>query len=445
MKKNKRLISFVLVLAMVVTMLPSTQLVTLAARTPKVKTKIEINPMYKGVVTKKKAEKYFDKEVKKQKREEEKNATASGNAGGKGMRGTGGEYKYIYDPDELVAYVKERFLNRDTSELKVCCDNNIRDSYISDGQYDSDKALQVITDEIFAYDKNNSSAGDYLKSQCPSLRSGAAYQDGKFYFIFQGMFTTTKKQEEALDNWIQQLYARVGLRPATERKYQTATKMYTFIVKNCSYDYAHKDDDTYYDKFSVHNLLTKGVGVCQAVSAAMYKTCLDNGINCRMLSSEGHVWNLIELEDGYWWQCDATYGMRPQGQVKTGWNYTYLFCDKATFDANHETPSPADKNYVKDLEKYNMPEKRYIDWFTENYPGEKQITWATITLDHNTFTYNKKVHKPKVEVVVDGKILDPSTYKVTYETNCKSIGTHTVRVKVEGDRAAIRQEFYIRA
>lgn len=58
---------------------------------------------------------------------------------------------------------------------------------------------------------------------------------------------------------------------------------------------------------------------------------------------------------------------------------------------------------------------------------------GTITLKKTKFTYNGKTNKPAITVTnASGIKLASNNYTVTYTTNCKSVGTHKITIKLNG-------------
>ena len=67
----------------------------------------------------------------------------------------------------------------------------------------------------------------------------------------------------------------------------------------------------------------------------------------------------------------------------------------------------------------------------------------TISLSKTSYTYNGKVQKPSVTVKdVNGKVIAPSNYNVTYASGLKNVGSYTVTVTFKGNYSGTKKLTY---
>lgn len=83
--------------------------------------------------------------------------------------------------------------------------------------------------------------------------------------------------------------------------------VHDYIINHSKYDSARSDKkESIYKSNTAYGTLLQGYGICGGYSDAM-KIFLDRfGINNYKISSENHVWNLVNL-DGKWYHLDLTW------------------------------------------------------------------------------------------------------------------------------------------
>ena len=66
------------------------------------------------------------------------------------------------------------------------------------------------------------------------------------------------------------------------------------------------DENKTFEKYTAHNLITSGISICGGYSDIMSIYLHRLGLKNYKITSENHVWNLVEL-DGIWYHLDATW------------------------------------------------------------------------------------------------------------------------------------------
>lgn len=66
------------------------------------------------------------------------------------------------------------------------------------------------------------------------------------------------------------------------------------------------DEENRFDSYTAYNLITSGVSICGGYSDIMAIYINDLGIKNYKITSRNHIWNLVEL-DGGWYHLDATW------------------------------------------------------------------------------------------------------------------------------------------
>ncbi len=123
--------------------------------------------------------------------------------------------------------------------------------------------------------------------------------------------------------------------------------VHDWIVKNVDYDWT-------YAAQTVHVALEKGLGVCNSYADLFVVFMTELGIpsNYALGYSRGvyHMWNIVELEDHYWYYIDMTWddptSLYENRKDRTGKVLdNYFLLTREEFDKDHEntskfTPSP---------------------------------------------------------------------------------------------------------
>ena len=158
--------------------------------------------------------------------------------------------------------------------------------------------------------------GDYLRWHLKSCEEGFNYsytQEGNqtrvvYTFKFFLTYYTTKAQEDAVTDKVQQVLSQLNLAGKTD--YEKVKAIYDYLCDNVVYDNANLNNQSYDLKFTAYAALINGTSVCQGYSNLLYRLALEAGVDCRFIfgQSQGgnHSWNIVKL-DGVYYNLDATW------------------------------------------------------------------------------------------------------------------------------------------
>ena len=219
----------------------------------------------------------------------------------------------IYDYDEYVTTIEEagtilrESMKRRETEISV----PVR----FDEKPEFNKIHTAIYDEATKH-TGVGCEGDYLRYQVHSRGGGIksfAYGD-YFYVTFTYTITyfTTAEQEAQVDAELESVYKKLKLTGKTNE--EKLELIYDYIANNITYDYKNLNDDTYLLKHSAYAAIINKTAVCQGYAVLLYRMLLDNGIDNRFVkgygisgsSQELHAWNMIQMNDSYYY-ADSTW------------------------------------------------------------------------------------------------------------------------------------------
>lgn len=149
-------------------------------------------------------------------------------------------------------------------------------------------------------------------------------------------YYSTKEQENILDTNIQ-TWINSNIDIENDTDLEKIKKIYKYITTNVDYDYT-------YQKYSAYNAFVEGQAVCNGYSMLLYKMSKMAGIDdVRIVTGEAfngekterHAWNLIKIEDKYYY-LDATWDATLHGEINDKVeNMTYFLTGSDSFDKNH--------------------------------------------------------------------------------------------------------------
>ena len=156
-------------------------------------------------------------------------------------------------------------------------------------------------------------------------------------YIYQVTYYTDKTQEDAVDSRLSEIYTSLQLSDSTLTDAQKVWKIYDWITNHVTYDYEKLNDDTNKTKYTAYGALTDGKAVCQGFAGLFYRMCMDNGIDCRIVtgtaangqSNGAHAWNIVRVGEAYYyvdatWDCKVLADEANGRQAKPGTLYYFL-------------------------------------------------------------------------------------------------------------------------
>ncbi|MEG1945685.1 MAG: transglutaminase domain-containing protein [Lachnospiraceae bacterium] len=187
--------------------------------------------------------------------------------------------------------------------------------------YESEIGNQIITSALnYGFDASMSTApneGDYLRFH---------FGGGKFSWKTQKInekycmtvtmnvsYFSSVEQEESVNAKVQEILKSLNL--VGQDDYTKARLIYDYVTSNVSYDYATLNDNTV-GKYTAYNALIRGTAVCQGYSNVMYRLLRESGIDCRIVTSTNHAWNILKQGNYYYYNIDSTWDAGSKGQYK---------------------------------------------------------------------------------------------------------------------------------
>lgn len=149
--------------------------------------------------------------------------------------------------------------------------------------------------------------GDYLKYGFyynPKFSFSNAYKDGKRYCTatFEAVYHTSRKQEEEITQRLSEIYSDLKLDGKTD--YEKTCLIYDYFTNHVQYDFEHGSD---YDlKYTAYAALMNGKAVCEGYALLLYRMLNDQGIDSRMIIGGNHAWNIVKLDE-YYYYLDSTW------------------------------------------------------------------------------------------------------------------------------------------
>ncbi|MGN0619657.1 MAG: GLUG motif-containing protein [Ruminiclostridium sp.] len=198
-------------------------------------------------------------------------------------------------------------------------------------------AFEHITETSDSNYANRSRLGDYIaKSVGETDMSMVCYtSDGttvsKVVFGYEPKYYTDKSQEEQVTSKLSEIYSTLDLSVLSDQ--EKVYKIYNWIVNNVSYDYANLNNDENKTKYTAYGAL--GIdqkAVCQGFASLFYRMCLDNDIDCRIVTGTAggdHAWNIVKVNDNYYyadptWDCKVLEDAANNRQAKPGTFFYFL-------------------------------------------------------------------------------------------------------------------------
>ena len=134
-------------------------------------------------------------------------------------------------------------------------------------------------------------------------------------FIFTLAYADNAEQEAKVDEAINDILASLELDGKSD--YEKIRAIYGWLCQNVTYDYNTLEDDSYLLKYSTYAALVNKTAVCQGYATAFYRMALMAGVNARVVTSEEHAWNIVQL-DGLWYHVDSTWDSEVEPNL---WQY----------------------------------------------------------------------------------------------------------------------------
>lgn len=328
-----------------------------------------------------------------------------------------------------------------TSAIRAMMSNRVRNFSVScysdssSGAFDMRDYLQA-----HLFDETASSKeGDYLYWNLHkySIQFDIA-RAGEKYIVTSEMeveYLSNAAQEQEIDNIVATALSSKGDigSQGAKNKYEQVKAIYKFICDD--FDYVMDDDN-----HSTYSALGRHQTVCQGYATSLYRLCRDSGISSRVIASQTHGWNIVQLGSLYY-LCDATW----EDTDNIDGYAEYFLKGTSTFpsDSAHESLS----NYTNvsftsvypiDVNDYVYNESTTEETTTEETTTEETTTEETTTEEtttEETTTEGPGTTEPPVTTE------DSTTEEVTTESYTTEQPTTTeANVIYEDDYLSITKE-----
>lgn len=124
--------------------------------------------------------------------------------------------------------------------------------------------------------------------------------------------------------------------------YDKVKVFHDYIINKTKYD-----EDNTFEAYTAYNLITSGISICGGYSDIMSIYLNALGIKNYKITSENHIWNLVEL-DGKWYHIDVTWDDPVASDGKQYLIHNFFMV-------------PTDKLFELDKVEHNFDKKTYIE------------------------------------------------------------------------------------
>jgi hypothetical protein len=164
-----------------------------------------------------------------------------------------------------------------------------------------------------------SDEGDYLNWS--HTKTARQYSSAARRFTYVVTYLDDAKKEKETTAAIKKLESKLAIK-SSDSTYKKIYTIYDYLAKHITYDYK----DTSNLPYTSYDAIVNGKAVCQGYATLFYRMLLDYGIDNRIVVSNNHAWNIVNV-DGKYYECDLTWDS--QG-VQRGSKYQYLLKAKLT-------------------------------------------------------------------------------------------------------------------
>lgn len=190
---------------------------------------------------------------------------------------------------ELVSYLREQMVNRNTSVQIMFNSNSFTFSQVKDAIYDA-----------FKYDETMSAKqGDYIRFNFASYYGNCSIIGNLCVANLSFAYNTTASQEAYVDARVTQIIENKGWRSLNEYEKILAVNNYIRLIT---------EYDNSLSKFSAYNAIN-GSAVCQGYALLTYRFLRELNVGCRVIPSTpsgNHAYNLVRI-NGLWYNLDVTW------------------------------------------------------------------------------------------------------------------------------------------
>lgn len=204
----------------------------------------------------------------------------------------------------------------------------------------------------------------------------------------------TQQLGAIINSWMQQINAE----PTALLKEK---KIHDMICKKVTYDpYYNKPAQNQYNQ-TIYSVFFTDTTVCAGYSQAMQLLCNAAGIDCAVVTSEEHEWNIVRL-NGTWYNVDCTWDDNIADDA--GWDSSYFYFNRST------------QAYMSDSNPYNVASHVTESMWDGYLPQLIYDSGATDTEYGSIYTPAGALAAPVISAVDDKVTLTSPSGGVVYYT-----------------------------
>lgn len=282
---------------------------------------------------------------------------------------------YVYDWNSLISYFYKCFMDRKGAVVIYCGKEKV-----------TDDDIQVIINDVVRIDSKDT------LYDCEGLWGNLHGYNGIVVDSDEGTvicislnYKRTEYDFQMVEKEIYKAIKEFGNTSGFSRE-KKLKLIHDYICDTFDYDETLANNDEYSGYFEPIN--GKKVMVCQGYSLLAYKMANIMEIPCKIVASENHSWNIVQLEDGLWYHMDCTNDdLGIYGKEKIYDNFL-----KPSLEDDIHQMFPTYILY-KNLDKYTF--------------GTKKITWTEISycikrgiLDGDTEFLINNMLKIRLEILI---------------------------------------------
>lgn len=201
--------------------------------------------------------------------------------------------RYIDNVIDLVNYMYESFL---LGRGIVVAYTGTEDITITD--------IDGLMEQVIQIDKPTLRDCEALWGNIDGYGKAVSKRDDYLLICISPVYRHTQKELRQLDQILDNVADTLIGENADQTREEKIRAVHDYIIDSFDYDVSLKNYDEYDGFF--HPINGKKVMVCQGYSLLTYKLLNKMEIPCKIIMSNSHSWNIVQLENGYWYHLDCT-------------------------------------------------------------------------------------------------------------------------------------------
>ena len=167
-----------------------------------------------------------------------------------------------------------------------------------DGNELSNEGLKAMLAEAYEH-TGDPLEGDYIRWHVYGYYSSASWSSRMMTLEIDFLYFDTLAQHNATTPAVNNILNELQL--DGKNHYQKVCAIYDYMTDTIDYDYSFPQVS-----HSAYAAAVKHLAVCQGYALLLYRLLLTVGVDCRIIVSEDHAWNIVKLGDSYY-NLDATW------------------------------------------------------------------------------------------------------------------------------------------